>query len=87
MVEQVRQKIDDEIRGADVRINEAEHKVGTANSAFEQATEYLQRAQSTVNELKEGLTPLEDGRAEIRDRFNKNKTDLIGVQVRNCVEN
>lgn len=48
---------------------------------FDDADEALKQAQAKTQEIRDSLAPIEEGRAQIKERFDKNKTDLLSVQV------
>lgn len=80
-VAQILESVDEAIRNADVRINEAEAKAETVDQVFAEATRAVERAQEKTQEVRNGLVPLEDGRSQVKERFDKNKSDLLSLQV------
>ncbi len=73
--------MDNHLREADGHIEEAERKAETVDQVFTNATQASEDAHRAIEEIREGLPPLEEGRARVRERFDRNKGELLYVQV------
>jgi predicted nuclease with TOPRIM domain len=81
VVSKILEAIDEDIRRADSRIEASEKKVEEASQIFDDACRSLERAQAVVQETREGLTPLEDEKSLVTEKFGRNKGELLHVQV------
>lgn len=81
---QLLEDIDEVLQQADRHIHEVEAKAGTVDQAFDEADDALKQAQAKTQEIKDNLIPIEEGRSQIKERFDKNKAELLSVQVSQC---
>ncbi|KAI9829812.1 MAG: Structural maintenance of chromosomes protein 6 [Phylliscum demangeonii] len=69
------------LQKADARIGEATAKAGTVDQKFEEANHAWERAQEASKQVIDSKAPLELSRSQVKERFDKNKEDLLAVQT------
>ncbi|KAI9834239.1 MAG: hypothetical protein M1819_003077 [Sarea resinae] len=62
-------------------IEAAEAKARTVEQTFDDADRTCTETTAALQEIKNGLAPLQDERNQVKDQFDKNKDELLSVQT------
>ena len=60
----------------------AEKNAEVAEKSFDDVYRATEQAHEAIQAIRNGLVPLEEGKSHVRDRFERNKGELLSVQVR-----
>ena len=69
------------MRDAQTRIVDTEKDAEVAEKSFEDVDRATGQAREAIQAIRDRLVPLEEGKSQIRDRFERNKGELLSVQV------
>ena len=69
------------------RVRNAEQAVESTGLAYSQANEAVEEARNEVESIREGSQPLVTEKAEVKDRFSVNKSDLTALLVSKRIPN